>query len=335
MVYKREAIKFWDWFKENNNKIKTLIDDNNINSVNELLKDAIIKVVNNVSFEISKSDLKYKLELMCMGDQLTRIFILSLLVYVPKDDFKEWEFYGYRTAKRGSLNIGNIELNGDDVRIFYKFNKKIGKFKIKVLSEKLNRLKEKDRISVMYLLLYEYIGEILTESLIGEVEFLSKFAYQIRYKNQVNCLLSDFRKYLKDNLGSNKILQAEKNSLISEFFTATPLAEEVGNRKDIIQGHSALVDLNYEMYSDEKPVTKYLKNNGILPMYISVNTIDANIINRIYDKLAKVISKNGIIIGSAVASQYTYIDFLWLDDGKEFKFSQENGSNILCSIKSF
>ena len=335
MVYKRETIKFWNWFKENNDKIKILIDDNDINSVNEFLKDAIIKVANNVSFEISKSDSKYKLELMCMGDQLTRVFILSLLVYVPKDELKEWEFYGYRTAKRGSLNIGNIELNGDDVRIFYKFNKKIGKFKVKVLSEKLNRLKEKDRISVMYLLLYEYIGEILTESLIGEVEFLSNFSYQIRYKNQVNCLLSDFREYLKGNLGCKKILQAEKNGLISEFFTGSPLTEEVGNRKDITQGHSALVDLNYEVYLDEKPVTKYLKNNGILPMYISVNTIDVSTINRIYDKLVKVISKNGIIIGSSVASQYTYIDFLWLDDSKEFKFSQENDRNILCSIKTF
>ena len=44
MVYKREAIKFWNWFKENNDKIKILIDDNDINSVNEFLKDAIINV---------------------------------------------------------------------------------------------------------------------------------------------------------------------------------------------------------------------------------------------------------------------------------------------------
>lgn len=312
MNYKEKAITFWNWFETQEKSFITNIKNQQYTTVNDTLKQRLQELLPDVVFEISHAKNRFIVEFMPMGNALNRVMMLSLIYYRPKT-LKNWEFYNYRTAKKGIMKYQDLTIDGHDILIIPVYDKKQNRFKLKVKADMLQTLPDEEKFRLCYALLYEYLGEILCESLVEQVEFIRDLSYKFRYKKQEQVSLYDLRDWICTQVGAHNVAQVEQQGLVYETFSGKPKPLSKLPRYDIVSGYSAFIDLCHEYYEVEQPITNYIKEQGIQPVYIYIESSDQKQLQQVLLDIQKALLQHGIMVGVSEALGGMYVDVLWLD----------------------
>lgn len=310
-MFQEKASKFWTWFMVHERVFRHKIDHQDYENINSQIKEKLQEILPEVVFEITHQHDRYIVELMPMGNSMNRLMMLSLILCKPIT-LKQWEFYNYRLPKKGTLNIKNMLIDGDDIVLIPRYDSKENRFQLKVLCDKLKHFDDDEKFSIFYLLLYEYMGEILSESVIAKVEFITDFSYRVRYQKQEQCTLTKLRSLIIQMLGSSAVQKAEEEALIYEAFSGKPDPLKKGYRHDIVSGYSALMEVCAEYYDSEQPIITYLKQQGIHPYFLHVDTIDN--IDNVAMLVKEKIKHHGIMTGISQSLYGNYIDFVLYDE---------------------
>lgn len=316
MSFQERIDNFYNWFVSNEVNIRHLMDDMKYDQVNEEMLSNLKEVFPNVVFQVSKKEGMYYLELLPMHDDCCRILYFMFINNAPPALSEKWKFYNCKQPKKGIMTIGNFTLRGAEVITFPIYDKKANKFKLKIVCHQIETMSDEEKQQIIYAMLYEYVGEILTESCISEVEFINKFAFNLRYKDYESIPLTELEGFIKESLEIKKSEELVRQGLIYTNYSRKVNKSDKQNRYDIENGYSAYIDACEAFYQRDNSIKEELKTKGCKLIYYKFMYKESmkNEINNIKNLIHQSIQNRGCLIGVANAKNSVYFDVLVSDD---------------------
>lgn len=311
MLLKDRVTSFWEWFSQNSDTLRRQLADGDAAQAADDVKGQLGNIFPELFFELYSRDGKPCMELAPMGDPLNRIVMVYLVGQAPVEVQRDWQLYASRIAKKGVMSWNGIQLTGQDILVIPVEVRNSSKLTLRLVCDKLAKVKDKDKFAITYLMLYEYIGEELCEALIQQVEYIGKIGAK-RYTPDQILPLSQLDNYLRNHIDLTKFQEINNKGLIYEYYSGKPQRQKTAKRYDILEGYTALMPLAHEYYDQGGPVTATLAAMGITAGYINLptSTLKADMLESIKRMLVESLGDSGALIGFAQGELWCYFDIL-------------------------
>ena len=166
--------QFWRWFSENENTLYGFEDD--VESVFDAIAQELVKVDENVTFEISTPDASGKRQFVFTAGGLSSSFpaVEQLVDSAPL--LERWTFIKYRQRADKLLNIefGSLQINPDNVHYVVVKDQNPSKAGILLFFDNYVEKQRDEFANVGYLILDQALGEYTVETRVGIIEMFDR-----------------------------------------------------------------------------------------------------------------------------------------------------------------
>lgn len=321
--FKTNVHNFYSWFKDNEEKIRKLLDQGKMEKAVDLINPEMKKVLGDLLFQIHKDQKhhRYLLELTTFTDDSKKVIGFYFCDELPLELKNKWSFYYYHPALKGTIQFQNRAFSADDFTIVPILNKKNKKIDIRVINKgDFKHIQEQDKFFLIYMMLADYVGEIVVDAYIGSISFGKPSLFK-KKSGEEAVELSQLYDYIVNTVTLNKWIRPSEIKLIANYFKTKGNKKTVQERQDFVDGISYCVDLLNEEGTKDRALTDYIKSLGI-KMYSVVTTKalneekDTAVKNEIERRLTSILSEShaGYLIHSIQGRAHNYADFFAYDE---------------------
>lgn len=325
--FKERVSKFWKYFKENEQTLRSVIDNyKDENTVSEYINNILNIAFSEIYFEAGKNgEGKYELILTPEGDKVKFIAINYWFRQMDKSLLDKWNFYTtipeYEDKKTFSLEMFGINFKNDDFLIYAYPDNEDEKVNIEVYCDKFKSIEQNQRYSVLLIMLDQNLGEFYTMNYIGFIDFIDS----IKNYEFSNIPLEELKNNIDFYIDENNWNRIENPCNVYISYSFKPIeSKNFKFREDVVAGTTSCYEIINDYYNNEKRSFDILFNDGIVLGFIFYDNTEIekeNIVEHrgnIEDKIHNAVYDSGIgeSIGGASGKYYSYMDFVIYDIGK-------------------
>ncbi|MBK5721232.1 hypothetical protein JGH11_10155 [Dysgonomonas sp. Marseille-P4677] len=319
--FKNRVSKFWKSFLEEEYQIREMMDNNAdgqtlISFVDNILQIAFSKVY----FEMGKnSEGKYELILTPEGDRCRLMQIYYWNQYAPQSLSETWNFYSTKPAHAdpdSTMEMYGTKIDKSDIVIYPETDNQRSKINIEVYSPKLMQLEEKQRYSMFFIYLDQFISELYTMEYVGYINFIES------QKEKGSTNITDLKTIIDKRIEENSWPKFENPTQIYSGYRIEPSQEKEWTlREDVFSGYTSCTALINDYYQGHRNHFDEAKENGVIFGFLFFENINipreevVNFRSEIEDKIISEINYNGIAnsLGGATGFHFSYIDLIIYD----------------------
>lgn len=166
--------QFWRWFSDNENTLNGFEDD--VESVFDAITQELVKVDENVTFEISTPDASGKRQFVLTAGGLSSSFPAVEQLVDSAPQLERWTFIKYRQRADKLLNIefGSLQINPDNVHYVVVKDQNPAKAGILLFFADYVEKQHDEFANVGYLILDQALGEYTVETRVGIIEMFDR-----------------------------------------------------------------------------------------------------------------------------------------------------------------
>lgn len=323
MDTKHRVQNFWKYFMGVKPEVEDALKLQKTDEIQELLKEINLQVesVCEAKAELEYHDGFYEL-ILHGGANKSKQYICALLKKdAPQALVEDWIISSYRqplseTALHTMMDVDGKQYQGSDFTVYYEVDENAKCIHVKLYSEAMKSLEQKQREQIALALLELYIGEVELEARIGDLEVLE--APQSDAQNF--CLLPNFYEDLCDIVIDEEWTDYKEPC---DIYSAYKLDQEIVSetlRKDmkmIITTNALLQEemLNHELDSCNEAI-RFGAEYGYLYYEITQEKEKIALVRQQLEKeIQELLYPLSIArtIGGAIGTHYGYIDLIIFD----------------------
>ena len=314
IAFSEKVQKFESWFSDHERDLRTALDQNKSEKARVMLQEQLSTLLNELPFQLYRTQHnRYIMEFNTTLDNCSKILCYYLCDNLKGKYRKFWDFYYYHPAFKGTLTNNNVNFTAEDMDMHVVVDKMRKKFDIRIINNsKLTNLDDSDKYMVIYMMLIDYVGELVVEAYIGGMQIDNKTP-KLSMKKTKKTNIMDLATFIEEQCIENKWTLPKDVSLVADNFKAKNNEKEV--RKDIVEGVSYCMDLLNEENTNEKPIREFLRNCQVGYYSILLKDRTKTVKNVIEVKLNEILNEDhsGMIISSVIGNTYNYIDIFVYD----------------------
>ena len=314
ITFGKQVQEFEHWFSKHEKDLRTALDQNKAEKAQATLKEPLSLVLGEFPFQLYRTQHnRYIVEFNTTLDNCSKILCYYLCDNLKGKYNKHWDFYYFHPAFKGTLSNNNITFTKEDIDMHIVVDKQRKKFDIHVVNnDKLTNLSDNDKYMVIYMMLIDYVGELVVESYIGSMQIDNKTPKAMMKKvKKVNIM--ELASFIDEQCIDNKWTLPKDISLVADTFKSKN--KEKGIRRDIVEGVSYCIDLLNEESGNDKAMREFIRTCGVGYYSILLKDKSRTVKNVVEVKVNEILNTNhtGMIISSSIGNSYNYIDFFVYD----------------------
>ena len=320
---KDSVFSFWQWFEGNHELLEKMIkEQRNLQAaqyISHQLASLRLPYICQVGLEEDTG--RFCLSLRSNGNKTIQFICHFWKEQAPASLLSGWNFSPFHPALRAPeaipLLMDGVQYHPEQCRILCYTDMERQKFNLQVFSPEFISLPENSRIRLIFLMLYLFLGEALSEIYLGAVEALEKFpAIPMAGGEEL-----DFPSLAEKIRGCHEELGWPWVSDPTQICFGYQITREKGPspspREDIVMGftrHPHLLDESYstadELHSTGGEYGYFYYDNGQIPEEDQLSFRDD-----LLHKIEQILDLYGIgyVIGAATGLIWSYLDVIIFD----------------------